>query len=56
MVAIKDVTRWLKALDPGNFVAIDDGGLTLVELDPNGAETGAYLEVGGTPTDDSEAE
>lgn len=45
---IKEVKRWLETLDPENEIAVDDGGLCLVEL--NGEEeTGAYYEIGGVP-------
>lgn len=48
MIDVSELKRWARTLTPGNDVAVDDGGLTLVELD-DGVETGAYLEVGGIP-------
>ena len=48
MIPIKDLKRWLATLTPGNSVAIDEGGLTLVEIDGN-QQTGSYYEIGGTP-------
>ena len=49
---VKEVKRWLATLDDDNAVAVDDGGLCLVELTPEGEETGAYCEIGGTPAPD----
>jgi hypothetical protein len=48
-MTVAEVKRWLDTLDPANNVAVDDGGLTIVELTPDGKETGAYLELGGVP-------
>lgn len=48
MVKLTEVKDWLAAHNAG-YVAVDDGGLTLVILDAHGCETGAYLEVGGLP-------
>lgn len=48
-LSVTDLKAWIETLGPRNAVAIDDGGLTLVELTPNGEETGAYLELGGIP-------
>lgn len=49
MIDAKELIRWASTLSPGAVVAIDDGGLTLVEVDVDNNETGAYLEVGGIP-------
>ena len=49
MMAINDVRLWLSELADDSSVAIDDGGLNLVEIGNDGKETGYYLEVGGTP-------
>lgn len=49
MIDIDTVQRWLDTLQKGSSVAIDDGGLTLVEIDKSGKKTEAYLEVGGEP-------
>lgn len=49
MTTVKDLRAWLDTLGPESTVAIDDGGLTLVELDKGTEPTGAYLEVGGVP-------
>lgn len=52
MTSIKDLKAWIETLDPGNSVAVDDGGLAVVELTPTGIETGAYLEIGGVPEEE----
>jgi hypothetical protein len=50
-----ELIRWLKTLRPDHQVAIDDGGLTLVEIAPDGRPTDAYWEIGGLPGEDEEA-
>jgi len=52
-MSVRELKRWINTLDEDNAVAVDDGGLTLVELDENG-ETGAYHEVGGIPLEDED--
>lgn len=49
MMPIENVMNWLSLLERGNQLAVDDGGLCLVELTPEGAETGCYCEIGGIP-------
>ena len=49
MTPVEELKRWIETLDPQNEIAVDDGGLTIVELTPDGVETGAYFEIGGTP-------
>jgi hypothetical protein len=49
MTALHDLTAWLATLAPDSSVAVDEGGLALVEIDSRGELTGAYLEVGGVP-------
>jgi len=49
MMHTAEVKRWIATLDDGGALAIDDGGLCLVELTAEGEETGAYIEIGGTP-------
>ena len=56
MISKKEPQDWLDTVEDDGFVAIDDGGLQLVELDADREETGAYLEVGGTPEEDDEDE
>lgn len=53
MMSVAEVKDWLATLSPESGVAIDDGGLSLVEVKEH-TETGAYLEVGGVPDDDDE--
>lgn len=55
MMSVEEVKRWINTLDGKNYVAIDDGGLCLVELTPDDQETGAYCEIGGIPLPDDEA-
>jgi hypothetical protein len=49
MMTIHDVHEWLARLDPNNNLGVDEGGLTLVEVDPTGRLTGQCLEIGGVP-------
>lgn len=49
MMAINDVRLWLSELADDSGVAVDDGGLCLVEIDADGKETGCVLELGGIP-------
>jgi hypothetical protein len=37
---------WIDRLGDDSRVGVDEGGLTLVEVDVTGKETGAYLEIG----------
>lgn len=50
-MSASDVRSWLSTLDRDALVAVDDGGLTLVALTPDGRESGPYVEVGGIPHD-----
>ena len=52
MIDVVALQVWLARISSQNFVAIDEGGLTLVALDPDGKETGDYLEIGGTPEEE----
>ncbi len=56
MTCKQDIQEWLAslALDATDFVAIDEGGLTLLALDLNGNPNGQYLEVGGVPNEEGE--
>lgn len=54
MERVSEVKRWIETLDDDNFIAVDDGGLALVELRCWGQtappeETGASYEIGGIP-------
>lgn len=53
-IDVKELIRWATTLDPQSEVAIDEGGLALVELTNAGLPTNAYLEVGGIPEDEEE--
>ena len=54
MIAKNELKAWLNTLPDDSSVAIDDGGLTLVEIDSSTEETGNYIEIGGTPVEDDE--
>jgi hypothetical protein len=54
MISIKELRRWLNTLDQNRSVAIDDGGLNLVEVNENDEETDEYIEVGGVSEDEPE--
>lgn len=49
MMKASELQRWLATLSDDSFIAIDDGGLILVEVDDNGGTTEAFLEIGGLP-------
>lgn len=49
MMDVIEVRRWIATLEDDSNIAVDDGGLCLVELTPDGQATGAYLEIGGVP-------
>ena len=53
MMSKSEIIEWLNALDGEPGVAVNDGGLTLVEI-VDGQETGNYLEVGGIPLPEEE--
>jgi hypothetical protein len=53
MVKASELKRWLDTLGPDAFVAVDEGGLELVEV---GSRAGAYLEVGGVPEEEEDEE
>ena len=48
-MTVKEIQAWIETLDPNNQIVVDEGGLTIVELTPDGTETGAYAEIGGIP-------
>ena len=52
---IKEVRRWLDTVADDHEVAIADDGICLVEIDAQGVETGAYVEIGGVPLKDDTA-
>lgn len=51
MMTKKEIQEWLDTLDDDATVAIDEGGLCLVEVE-EGEETGSYFEVGGIPEEE----
>lgn len=52
MMSKQEVLDWINTLDDDSGIAIDEGGLSLVEIDGDGNETDAYLEVGMTPEEE----
>lgn len=52
MMRKKEIERWLSTLPDNADVAVDEGGLNLVEVKGDGEVGEAYLEVGGVPLDD----
>lgn len=52
MMSKKEIERWLSTLPDDANVAIDEGGLSLVEVEADGSEGEAYLEVGLTPREE----
>ncbi len=55
MMDVPEVQRWLGTLSPGSSIAIDDGGLAIVEILENGQKSEAYLEIGGEPEKEAQA-
>lgn len=53
MVA-KDVKEWLNTVPDDHLIAIDDGGMLLVDVDEK--EDDVYLEIGGIPDEEEEPE
>lgn len=62
MISTREFKRWVATLSDDTEVAIDDGGLTIVELEPCGPHrsqripTGAYQELGGIPEPEDDEE
>lgn len=54
MMPKKELERWLSTLPEDADVAIDEGGLTIVEVNPDGSQGEAYLEVGMMPEEEQE--
>lgn len=52
MMSKKDVLDWIQTLNDDSSIAIDEGGLSLVEVNAEGEETEAYLEIGMTPREE----
>ncbi len=50
MLTKQELTQWLESISDEDGIYIDDAGLTLC------SESGAYIEVGGEPQDEDEAE
>ena len=54
MISKIELEVWLKTIRLTSSIAIDDGGLTLVEIDQDGQQTTAYLEIGGVPRNETD--
>ena len=54
MMTVREVTEWLNDISDGNHVAIDEGGLILVEVESYDGigDYHNYIELGGTPDED----
>jgi hypothetical protein len=50
MIKAKELKQWLKAIPDDDFVAIDDGGLTLCHIFYKISP--CYIEIGGIVTDE----
>lgn len=49
MTTAKELGEWIATLSPDTQLAVDDGGLTIVEVNN---ERDIYFEIGGTPDED----
>ncbi len=49
MMSKAEVVEWIGTLSDTSSVAIDEGGLTLVEIDVEGVPTRSCIEIGGVP-------
>lgn len=54
MISAKMLREFANSLPEDANVAVDDGGLQIVEIDSEGQETGSYIEVGGIPLEDED--
>lgn len=54
MMSKQEVLAWVNTVGDDCGIAIDEGGLSLVEIGSDGDETGAYLEVGMTPQEEDD--
>ena len=46
----KDVKEWLQTIPDDHVIAIDDGGMLLVDIDEK--DDDVYLEIGGIPEEE----
>lgn len=51
MISVKQLREWLDTLKDDSSIGIDDGGLTLYEVQDE-EPTEAYIEVGGLPEEE----
>ena len=52
MMNTKQFKSWAASLDDDQSVAVDEGGLCIVELIKDNKETGRYCEIGGIPSEE----
>ena len=52
MSSVREVILWLQTLDSESSVAVDEGGLSLIEISADLTPTEAYFEVGGFVAED----
>ena len=52
MIAVQELKKWLETLPADGYVAVDAGGLDLVEVGKENRPTDAMLAVGGVPDRD----
>jgi len=48
------VLDWISTIPDGSSIAIDEGGLSIVEIDADGKETDSFLEIGMTPDEEDQ--
>lgn len=51
MMAVSVVMDWLSSIPPDSSIGVDEGGLTLREVNNQGELTENYLDLGGIPED-----
>ena len=56
MMTAEEIELFLGYFPPSTLFAIDEGGLSLVAVSEDGRPTGEYLEVGGAPLDQEDAD
>ena len=49
MMAKSELLDWLGTIPEDSYIAVDDGGLTLIEISSQNEVTGTWLEIGGVP-------
>ena len=52
MMTKQEVLEWIETIADDSYIAIDEGGLSLVEVNADHKQTESYLEVGMTPDEE----